>query len=127
MAVPDFEAALDLTMRRATVGSGTRLTTEEIARAFPPSKRSVSAMRPSLGSTGWQGINISRGGSSPTLSSKRTLAEKRVAFEVPHGEELEARLSSVLAVVYLVRLPLLSFASASGSERDGAQNAAGTR
>jgi predicted RNA polymerase sigma factor len=36
------------------------------------------------------------------VRSKRTLAEKRVPFEVPRGDELEARLSSVLTVVYLI-------------------------
>src|SRR5207237_5760464 len=32
----------------------------------------------------------------------RTLAEKRVPFEVPRGADLAARLSSVLEVIYLV-------------------------
>jgi predicted RNA polymerase sigma factor len=36
------------------------------------------------------------------VRSKRTLAEKHVPFEVPRGDELSARLSSVLAVVYLI-------------------------
>jgi predicted RNA polymerase sigma factor len=34
--------------------------------------------------------------------AKRTLAEKRVPFEVPHGADLAARLSSVLDVIYLI-------------------------
>ena len=34
--------------------------------------------------------------------AKRTLSEARVPFEVPRGAELEARLSSVLEVVYLI-------------------------
>jgi RNA polymerase sigma factor (sigma-70 family) len=43
----------------------------------------------------------------PTISqrivrAKRTLAEKQVPFEVPRREELAARMSSVLEVVYLV-------------------------
>src|SRR5690606_33805689 len=43
----------------------------------------------------------------PTLSqrivrAKRTLREARVPFEVPRGEELAARLSSVLEVIYLI-------------------------
>ena len=36
------------------------------------------------------------------VRAKRTLAEKRAAFEVPRGAELHERLSSVLEVVYLV-------------------------
>lgn len=36
------------------------------------------------------------------VRAKRTLAESGVAFEVPRGAELAARLSSVLAVVYLI-------------------------
>src|ERR1700733_5872570 len=36
------------------------------------------------------------------VHAKRTLAEKRVPFEVPRGPELAARLSSVLEVIYLV-------------------------
>jgi RNA polymerase sigma-70 factor, ECF subfamily len=36
------------------------------------------------------------------VRAKRTLAEARVPFEVPRGEELTARLSSVLEVIYLI-------------------------
>jgi RNA polymerase sigma factor (sigma-70 family) len=36
------------------------------------------------------------------VRAKRTLREARVPFEVPRGAELAARLSSVLAVIYLV-------------------------
>jgi predicted RNA polymerase sigma factor len=36
------------------------------------------------------------------VRAKRTLAEKRVPFEVPRGDELNARLASVLEVIYLV-------------------------
>jgi RNA polymerase sigma-70 factor, ECF subfamily len=36
------------------------------------------------------------------VRAKRTLADKRVPFEVPRGEELRARLSSVLEVIYLI-------------------------
>jgi RNA polymerase sigma factor (sigma-70 family) len=57
------------------------LTTEEIARAFLVPVPTVAAR---------------------IVRAKRTLAEARVAFEVPRGPELVARLSSVLEVVYLV-------------------------
>jgi RNA polymerase sigma-70 factor (ECF subfamily) len=36
------------------------------------------------------------------VRAKRSLSEARVQFEVPQGEELAARLSSVLAVIYLI-------------------------
>ena len=57
------------------------LTTDEIARAFLTSEPTI-------------GQRIVR--------AKRTLAEARVPFEVPRGEELATRLSSVLGVIYLV-------------------------
>src|SRR5439155_21635531 len=36
------------------------------------------------------------------VRAKKTLAQANVPFEVPQGEELAARLSSVLEVIYLV-------------------------
>jgi RNA polymerase sigma-70 factor (ECF subfamily) len=57
------------------------LTTEEIARAFLISEVTVAQR---------------------IVRAKRTLAEARVPFEVPAGEELAARLSSVLEVIYLI-------------------------
>ena len=36
------------------------------------------------------------------VRAKRTLSDKRVPFEVPRGAELEARLASVLSVIYLI-------------------------
>ncbi|MBX6364228.1 MAG: RNA polymerase sigma factor [Gemmatimonadetes bacterium] len=57
------------------------LTTEEIARAFLVPTPTVAQR---------------------IVRAKRTLAETRVPFEVPRGEELEARLASVLEVVYLI-------------------------
>jgi predicted RNA polymerase sigma factor len=57
------------------------LTTGEIARAFLVPEPTVAQR---------------------IVRAKRTLAEARVPFEVPAGEELAARLSSVLEVVYLI-------------------------
>ncbi|HEX6644565.1 MAG TPA: RNA polymerase sigma factor [Gemmatimonadales bacterium] len=57
------------------------LTTAEIARAFLLPEKTV-------------GQRIFR--------AKRTLAEARVPFETPRGEELARRVQSVLAVVYLI-------------------------
>ncbi len=57
------------------------LRTEEIARAFLIPEPTVAQR---------------------VVRAKRTLAAARVPFEVPAGEELEARLPSVLEVVYLV-------------------------
>ena len=57
------------------------LTTEEIARAFLV-REATLAQR--------------------IVRAKRTLAEAHVPFEVPRGEDLDARLPSVLEVIYLV-------------------------
>jgi RNA polymerase sigma factor (sigma-70 family) len=70
------EARVALTLR--LLGG---LTTAEIARAF-------LAPEPTVGQ------RISR--------AKRTLAEANVPFEVPRGDDLRARLPSVLEVVYLI-------------------------
>ena len=70
------EARVALTLR--LLGG---LTTEEIARAFLVPEPTVAQR---------------------IVRAKRTLAEKRVPFEVPRGPELAARLSSVLEVIYLI-------------------------
>ncbi|NBD08897.1 RNA polymerase sigma factor [Corallococcus silvisoli] len=70
------EARVALTLR--LLGG---LTTEEIARAFLVPEPTVAQR---------------------IVRAKRTLAEKGVPFEVPRGEDLEARLASVLEVIYLV-------------------------
>ena len=57
------------------------LTTDEIARAFLVPEATIAQR---------------------IVRAKRTLADKQVPYEVPRGEELAARLSSVLAVVYLI-------------------------
>ena len=57
------------------------LTTDEIARAF-------LVPEPTIGQR--------------IVRAKRTLAEKKIPFEVPRGPELAERLSSVLEVIYLV-------------------------
>lgn len=57
------------------------LTTEEIARAFLVPEPTIAQR---------------------IVRAKRTLAEKKVPFEVPRDEELTARVSSVLAVIYLI-------------------------
>jgi RNA polymerase sigma-70 factor (ECF subfamily) len=70
------EARVALTLR--LLGG---LTTEEIARAFLVPEPTVAQR---------------------IVRAKRTLAEKRVPFEVPRGAELASRLSSVLEVIYLI-------------------------
>jgi RNA polymerase sigma factor (sigma-70 family) len=70
------EARLALTLR--LIGG---LTTEEIARAFLVPEATVAQR---------------------IVRAKRTLAEKRVPFEVPRGAELAERLASVLEVIYLI-------------------------
>ena len=102
MAVPDLDSALDdnvgddllrllfischpVLSTEAQVALTLRLlgglTTEEIARAFLVPEPTVAQR---------------------IVRSKRTLTEKKVPFEVPRGDELVARLSSVLAVIYLI-------------------------
>jgi RNA polymerase sigma factor (sigma-70 family) len=102
MGVPDFEAALDddvgddllrlvftachpVLSTEARVALTLRLlgglTTEEIARAFLVPEATIAQR---------------------IVRAKRTLAEKRVPFEVPRRVELTARLSSVLEVIYLI-------------------------
>ena len=102
MAAPDLDAAIDddvgddllrliftachpVLSAEARVALTLRLlgglTTEEIARAFLVPEPTVAQR---------------------IVRAKRTLAEKRVPFEVPRGAELGARLSSVLEVLYLV-------------------------
>ncbi len=101
-AVPDLDAALDdhvgddllrlmftachpLVSTEARVALTLRLigglTTEEIARAFLLPTATIQQR---------------------IVRAKRTLAEAKVPFEVPRGDELAARLSSVLGVIYLV-------------------------
>ena len=70
------EARVALTLR--LLGG---LTTEEIARAFLVPEPTIAQR---------------------IVRAKRTLAETRIPFEVPRGDELVARLSSVLEVIYLV-------------------------
>jgi RNA polymerase sigma factor (sigma-70 family) len=101
-AVPDLDAALDdpvgddllrliftcchpVLSTEARVALTLRLlgglTTEEIARAF-------LVPVPTL--------------QQRIVRAKKTLADAKVPFEVPRGAELDARLSSVLGVVYLI-------------------------
>src|ERR1700704_3371995 len=70
------EARVALTLRM--LGG---LTTVEIARAFLVPEPTIAQR---------------------IVRAKRTLAEARVPFEVPRGPEFDARLSSVLQVIYLV-------------------------
>jgi RNA polymerase sigma factor (sigma-70 family) len=57
------------------------LTSEEIARAFLATETTIQQR---------------------IVRAKRTLAKERVPYEVPRGDELAARLSSVLEVIYLI-------------------------
>lgn len=57
------------------------LSTDEIARAFLVPEPTIAQR---------------------IVRAKRTLAEKQVPYEVPRGAELAERLSSVLAVIYLI-------------------------
>jgi RNA polymerase sigma factor (sigma-70 family) len=70
------EARVALTLR--LLGG---LTTDEIARAFLVPEATMAQR---------------------IVRAKRTLAEKRVPFQVPRGPELAERLASVLEVIYLI-------------------------
>ena len=70
------EARLALTLR--LLGG---LTTPEIARAFLTPEPTIAQR---------------------IVRAKRTLADARVPFEVPHGPDRAARLASVLEVIYLI-------------------------
>jgi RNA polymerase sigma-70 factor, ECF subfamily len=70
------EARVALTLR--LLGG---LTTDEIARAFLVPERTIAQR---------------------IVRAKRTLANERVPFEVPRGADRDARLSSVLEVIYLI-------------------------
>ena len=105
--VPDFSDALDTAREHAAIGDDLLrliftachpvlstdarvaltlkllggLTTHEIARAYLVPEATIAQR---------------------IVRAKRTLAEARVPFEVPQGEQLTERLGSVLEVVYLV-------------------------
>ena len=70
------EARVALTLR--LLGG---LTTDEIARAFLVSEATMAQR---------------------IVRAKRTLAKEQVPFEIPRGRDREARLSSVLEVIYLI-------------------------
>jgi RNA polymerase sigma factor (sigma-70 family) len=74
--VLSMEARVALTLRM--LGG---LTTDEIARAFLVSEPTVAQR---------------------IVRAKRTLSDARVPYEVPRAAELEARLGSVLEVIYLI-------------------------
>ncbi|WP_346948390.1 RNA polymerase sigma factor [Dyella sp.] len=74
--VLSMEARVALTLR--LLGG---LTTDEIARAFLVPEPTVAQR---------------------IVRAKRTLADAKVPFEVPRGEELHERLASVLGVIYLI-------------------------
>src|SRR5258706_983529 len=102
LAVPDIDAAIDdlvgddllslvfiachpILSTESRVALTLRLlgglTTDEIARAFLVPEPTIAQR---------------------IVRAKRTLADAHIPFEVPRGAELDARLSSVLEVVYLI-------------------------
>src|SRR5689334_1179624 len=70
------EARVALTLR--LLGG---LTTQEIARAFLAPEPTIAQR---------------------IVRAKKTLADAKVPFEMPRGDEFDARLSSVLQVIYLI-------------------------
>jgi RNA polymerase sigma factor (sigma-70 family) len=101
-AVPDFDSALDddvgddllrliFTACHPVLSTESRValtlkllagfSTEEIARAFLSTDTTIQQR---------------------IVRAKRTLADKKIPYEVPSGPELSARLASVLEVIYLI-------------------------
>jgi RNA polymerase sigma-70 factor, ECF subfamily len=101
-AAPDFDAALDddvgddllrliFTACHPVLSTEARvtltlkllagLTNQEIARAFLATETTIQQR---------------------IVRAKRTLADKKIAYEVPSGAELSVRLASVLEVIYLI-------------------------
>jgi RNA polymerase sigma factor (sigma-70 family) len=80
-----FTACHPLLSREARAALALRmvcgLTTDEIARAFLVSETTIAQR---------------------IVRAKRTLSESGLAYETPRGEELSARLASVLEIVYLI-------------------------
>jgi RNA polymerase sigma-70 factor, ECF subfamily len=101
-SVPDFEAILD-----DDIGDDLlRLVFISCHPVLPTDARLALTLRLLCGLTT---AEIARAflSTEPTIAqrivrAKRTLAEARVPFEVPRGDERAARLSSVLEVIYLV-------------------------
>ncbi len=99
---PDFESAVD-----DTVGDDLlRLVFTACHPVLSPEARVALTLR-LLGGLSTNEIARAFLVPEPTIAqrivrAKRTLAEALVPFEVPRGDELAARLSSVLAVIYLI-------------------------
>ncbi|MEU8394719.1 RNA polymerase sigma factor [Nonomuraea sp. NPDC048892] len=75
---PALSVAARVAMTLRVLGG---LTTDEIARAFLVPEATVAQR---------------------IVRAKRTLADRKIPFEVPQGAELAGRLSSVLEVIYLI-------------------------
>jgi RNA polymerase sigma factor (sigma-70 family) len=106
MAVPDFDAAFDPNNHDEVGDDLLRLIFVSCHPVLSPEARVALTLR-LLG--GMTTVEIARAFlvPEPTIAqrivrAKRTLTEKRVPFEVPHGAELAARLASVLEVLYLI-------------------------
>ncbi len=106
MAVPDFDAAFDPNNQNEVGDDLLRLIFVSCHPVLSPEARVALTLR-LLG--GMTTVEIARAFlvPEPTVAqrivrAKRTLTEKHVPFEVPHGRELAARLASVLEVIYLI-------------------------
>ena len=102
LATPDPDAALD-----DGIGDDLlRLVLIACHPVLPPEARVALTLR-LLGGLSTQGIARAFLVPEPTVAqrivrAKRTLSEARVPFEAPRGDELAARVASVLDVVYLI-------------------------
>ena len=106
------------TMRWATVGSGTRNARAISSVVRPPSRRSVSATRASVESTGWQAVKTRRRRSSPTSSS---IAASRSGAAISCWASSSRPSSSCLRSSRLLRRKQVDRAMLRGGHEPGAR------
>ncbi|MGQ2978187.1 MAG: RNA polymerase sigma factor [Polaromonas sp.] len=106
LVVPDFVDALDAA-RQDEIGDDLLRLIFTACHPVLPAEARVALTLKLLGGLSTHEIARAFLAAEPTVAqrivrAKRTLAEARVAFELPRGDALAARLASVLEVVYLV-------------------------
>ena len=106
LVVPDFVDALDAA-RQDEIGDDLLRLIFTACHPVLPTEARVALTLKLLGGLSTHEIARAFLAAEPTIAqrivrAKRTLAESKVAFELPRGDALAARLASVLEVVYLV-------------------------
>ena len=106
LVVPDFVDALDAA-RQDEIGDDLLRLIFTACHPVLPTEARVALTLKLLGGLSTHEIARAFLAAEPTIAqrivrAKRTLTESKVAFELPRGDALAARLASVLEVVYLV-------------------------